>query len=352
MIPAHIIKAKVIWETRKRFAKFEFLFRRKSLLPFLESSISHVSIETTNICNANCVFCAYQYQQRPTGVMSVELFRKIIDEYSDLGGGELGLTPTVGDPLVDKDIVSRIAYARSKPNIHKIGMYSNMISLDRVGLEALLHSGISTIVVSTSGFDEEMYKRVYRSNMYGQMLNNVKSFGIANNKAGRPVDFQIDMRADRPAEEVYQYADYRKVAEIVGPEKIGIKFRYDNWAGAITADQLSGSMRLRTPTRSKNEPCSELYSGPMIYWDGRVGACGCRDINASELIIGNVNADHLGAIWFGEEIRRLRSEFVTDKIRPICASCTHYNSVATILMDKSRLVDIKPAAMAADLMVH
>ena len=197
-----------------------------------------------------------------------------------------------------------------------------------------------------------MYKRVYRSNMYGQMLNNVKSFGIANNKAGRPVDFQIDMRADRPAEEVYQYADYRKVAEIVGSEKIGIKFRYDNWAGAITADQLSGSMRLRTPTSSKNAPCSELYSGPMIYWDGRVGACGCRDINASELIIGNVNSDHLGAIWFGEEIRRLRSEFVTDKIRPICASCTHYNSVATILMDKSRLVDIKPAALAADLMVH
>src|SRR5438876_4286908 len=72
-------KGKLIWEARKRFVQLELLFRRKSLLLFLKSSIRHVSIETTNICNANCIFCAFQYQKRPTGVMSIELFRKIID---------------------------------------------------------------------------------------------------------------------------------------------------------------------------------------------------------------------------------------------------------------------------------
>jgi len=348
MIPVHIIKAKLQWEARRYLARIEFRLRRDQWLRSFASAVRHVTIETTNICNADCIFCAYQFQTRPTGVMSKELFQKIVDEYCELGGGELGLTPTVGDPLVDKNLVARIRYARSKPAIHGIGMYSNMISLDRVGLQELLHSGVSSIMVSTSGFDEQMYRRVYRSQMYRQMLHNVTAFAIANNAAGRPVDFRIDMRVDRSADEVFHFPDHLEVARVVGAENIGIKFRYDNWAGFITPDQLSGNMRLRDAGKSrKNSPCSQLYLGPMIFWDGRVGGCGCRDVNAAELIIGDVKREHLGAIWHGEEIRKLRDEFVTDRIKPICASCTHYTSVGTLLMNKDRLVEVRPAANRA-----
>jgi hypothetical protein len=339
VIPWHIIQKKLLWDARKRYAKVEFWFQRKQLIALLEKSIPNLTIETTNICNADCIFCAYQFQKRPTGIMSMELFQKLIDEYVELGGGSLGLTPTVGDPLVDKWIVERVRYARSKPKIRRIGMYSNMISLDRIGLNELLHSGIDSLIVSTSGFEEKMYVRVYRSQMYRQMLRNVKQFAEANNAAGRPVDFQIDMRVDRPAEEV---------AALVDRDKIGLKFRYDNWAGFIKPDQLSGNMTLRVPLQSKPAPCSELYSGPIVYWDGKAGACGCRDVNASELIIGDATRSHLGAIWFGEEIRKLRDEFMTDQIRPICQSCTHYNSVAVILMNKKRLVQIQPSPFLAD----
>jgi hypothetical protein len=185
-----------------------------------------------------------------------------------------------------------------------------------------------------------MYKRVYRSPMYGQMLENVKRFAAANNAAGRPVDFTIDMRVDRPAEEVFRFPDYQDVARVVGEERIGLKFRYDNWAGLITPDQLSGNMRLRHPLNVKPAPCSELYTGPIVYWDGKVGACGCRDVNASELIIGDATKDTLQTIWFGAEIQRLRDEFTTDRVKPICQSCTHYNSVATMLMRKDRLVGL------------
>jgi MoaA/NifB/PqqE/SkfB family radical SAM enzyme len=336
MVPWHIIKTKLSWETRKLLAEAEFRIRRPHILRVLESSISHLSIETTNICNANCIFCAYQYQSRPTGIMSEELFCRLIDEFAELGGGELGLTPTVGDPLIDPRLVERIRYARSKQCITRIGMYTNMISLDRQGLTNLLHSGVDTIIVSTSGFDEAMYRRVYRSQMYKQMLDNVKRFAAANNDAGRPVDFQIDMRADRPAGEIYNFSDYQDVARLVGAEKIGVKFRYDNWAGFITPSQLSGNMLLRDQSKSKGSPCSELYGGPIVFWDGRVGACGCRDVNASELVIGDAMKSHLGEIWFGNAIRQLREEFVTDKIRPICQSCTHYNSVGVVLMRRER----------------
>jgi MoaA/NifB/PqqE/SkfB family radical SAM enzyme len=322
---------KMLWKLDHLWGMAQYPFRKDALIRRLSQSMSTCNIETTNICNANCIFCAYQYQERPKGVMSMELFRKILKDYVECGGGSLGLTPTVGEPLADKHLIERIGLARSLPEITRISMYSNMISLDRIGADALVTSGLSSLTVSTSGFDREMYERVYRSGQYDKMLTNVLDFASANNKRGRPVKLFIDMRVDRGLREVYAYADYRRVVDAVGAENIGVKFRYDSWSGKITPGQLSGTMKLRANRALRFSPCSELYNGPMVYWDGKVGGCNCRDVNASELIIGDVNSNHLGEIWFGDELRKLREEFVAGKQRPICASCTHYNNLSHVL---------------------
>src|SRR3954451_15826869 len=71
-------------------------------------------IETTNICNANCVFCAYQYQagfRKGKGVMSDELFHKSLEDYRAMGGEtsrkRINFPPLVGEPLVDPKIIKR-----------------------------------------------------------------------------------------------------------------------------------------------------------------------------------------------------------------------------------------------------
>jgi hypothetical protein len=148
------------------------------------------------------------------------------------------------------------------------------------------------------------------------------------------VQLTIDMRIDRSFEEVAATPDFARVAEAVGRDNIIHKFRYDSWAGKIQAQDLTGNMKLRKPSalrRPRISPCSELYSGPMVYWDGKVGACGCRDVDASELIIGDANEEHLAAIWMGTELSKLRDEFLTDEVRDICKSCTHYNNLAHLL---------------------
>ncbi len=345
MFYMNFLKRKAIYELDRAWALLRYPLFKKNLLNLLPRSIPSISIETTNICNANCIFCAYQYQTRPKGVMSMDLFRKVIDNYVDLGGRVLSLTPTVGDPLVDPDCLARIRYARSR-QITSIAMYSNMISLEHVGAKALANSGITSLTVSVSGFDEEMYKRVYRSQMYKQVYANIQRFAKANLAAGSPVDFGVQMRVDRPLSEVVNYPDHVALAALIGSDKIGIKLRYDDWSGHITPNQLSGTMKIRTAIPPRISPCSELYSGPMVYWDGSVGACGCRDLNASELIIGNINDSHLGDIWFGENIRKLRDEFMTPSIKSICSTCKHYNNLSHLLSshNKQYLVSIKPCS--------
>lgn len=332
-----------------RKAKFElanwramavYPFRKKALVDRLSQAMCNVNIETTNICNAKCIFCAYQYQTRATGVMDMGLFRKIIAEFVECGGGNVGFTPTVGEPLVDKHIIERIRYARRHPEIKNISMYSNMLTLHKLGAEALATSGITSLTVSTSGFDKEMYLRVYRSTSYEQMLANVIEFAEVNNRLGRPVNFNIDMRVDRPLHEVLSYPDHQKVAAVVGVENIGVKFRYDSWGGKIKQEELTGNMKLRRNLRPRWSPCTELFMGPMVYWDGKVGGCNCRDVDASELVVGNVRDQHLADIWFGPELQRLREEFTTPKIKNLCKSCTHYNHLSLYLRkDNAAVLD-------------
>ena len=48
------------------------------------------------------------------GVITKDNYERLIDSYSDVGGGPMTFTPTVGDPLVDPQIIEKIRYSRSK----------------------------------------------------------------------------------------------------------------------------------------------------------------------------------------------------------------------------------------------
>lgn len=326
-------------EIRTLGALAAYPFVRRKILTVLERGFSGINVETTNICNADCIFCAYQHQSRPEGIMSMDLYSKVLDDFARAGGGNLNFTPVVGDPLVDPHLVERIRMARALDCTRDIGMYSNMISLRRTGVDELLTSGVNQIVVSTSGFDQAMYERVYRSRRYQLMRDNVLRLLQRNHELGKPVEILLDLRVDRPQQEVIATEDYRLVEALAGAGNMFLKYRYDNWGGKIRQSDLSGVMRLRNMPMPRNlriSPCKELFNGPTVYWNGAVGACSCRDVNASELIIGNVHETALGDIWQGEELRSIREEFLGPAVRDICRVCSHYSNLSCYVLPEYR----------------
>src|SRR5947209_9992328 len=120
-------------------------------------------LELTNLCNADCVFCPYQFQTRAIEFMTDDVFRKAVSDFISIGGGSVGLTPIVGDALIDPKFLERVRYLRSLPQIDRIWLTTNCILLDKFGVEEILRSGINALNVSTAGFDAEMYQRVYRN---------------------------------------------------------------------------------------------------------------------------------------------------------------------------------------------
>jgi len=100
-----------------------------------------LTIETVNICNANCIFCGYQYMKRKKQLMGDETFKKAIGDFVMIGG-DLHLTVVVGDPLLDPKFVERISYARSFSCIKNISTITNCLNLHKIGAKVTLQSRV------------------------------------------------------------------------------------------------------------------------------------------------------------------------------------------------------------------
>src|SRR6476619_8029501 len=82
-----------------------------------------VQIESTNICNAKCVFCPRDEMHRRQGVMSLELFKKIVDECAELGITHVRVH-NYGEAFLDRHLTEKVRYAKQK-GIREVGMISN-----------------------------------------------------------------------------------------------------------------------------------------------------------------------------------------------------------------------------------
>ena len=66
-----------------------------------------VQIESTNICNAKCVFCPRDEMERRQGIMDMALYKKIVDECAELGIEHVRMH-NYGEPFVDRQLVDKV----------------------------------------------------------------------------------------------------------------------------------------------------------------------------------------------------------------------------------------------------
>jgi MoaA/NifB/PqqE/SkfB family radical SAM enzyme len=291
-----------------------------------------IGFEVTNICNANCVFCGYQYLKRPKTILSMDLFKKAIDEFNAFGGGGIGFTPIVGEPLLDPNFIEKIKYARNKKNIFRMGFFTNGILINRIGARSIITSGIDEITISIPGFDAQTYSRIFRVNtwdlVYEGMLNLLKENELCDNR----VDICIGLRSDTSIYKLLKAPAYKELKRFQFDLQYNI--HYDSWSGRIKQENLKGTMRLRNPPK-KTEPCSLLYTGPMILSNGDMTLCGCRDLNGdSELVLGNIKDKTILEMWCDSRVDNIRKGFYLSRYPKICQDCSFYNNLSCFRKQK------------------
>ncbi|MFQ5413501.1 MAG: SPASM domain-containing protein [Phycisphaerae bacterium] len=302
------------------------------LRSLLERRPLYIGIETTNICNAACVFCAYPKMRRDHAVMSPELFAKIIRDYVDMGGGAVGLTPIVGDALVDPMLVGRMRLLADTPAVTATSFTTNGIAWRRFSAKDQLFmlERTACVNISIGGLDAVSYRRMFAVDRFEQVRAAIHGMCDMKARHGLPVEIHLMFRVNRPIDELMEdprMNEWRRdeIASITGINSFG------NWGGMVTTDDLPEGAHLvpadtSAPAvrRTKRHACFVYYSNPEITASGIVSACGCMNAEVEALVLGDVSKTHLADIWNGPAFRRLKASFGTDALPDICKQCTYY----------------------------
>jgi MoaA/NifB/PqqE/SkfB family radical SAM enzyme len=337
-----MVVKKIIYRVSKSLREIYYsCYPDKDFLSLSENRLVWgLRVETCNVCNANCIFCAYQYQKRKKKFMSENMFNKIIDDYIFMGGGNLGLTPVVGDPLLDPLILSRIQYARQFHSIKTISIFTNCINLHEVGIENLLTSGINSISVSTSGFDLELHDKLYRSKKAKNMKENLIKLLTVNRELGYPCEIKIGLRTCQSLNEVMSDKEFREIVKL--SNEVDINYYFEDWAGAIKSTDLLKGMKIRPMSLlilRRKAPCWMLYGELSILSDGTVALCGCQELEGnSDLVLGNIMGSSLIDLYKSKQANMIRKNWLNgSKIPDICRKCRNYNPYTFGMLKENRI---------------
>src|SRR6188472_1836932 len=142
-----------------------------------------VQIEATNICNAKCVFCPRDEMHRKQGIMSFDLFTKIVDECAELGITHVRVH-NYGEPFVDRKLVEKVRYAKQK-GIKEVGMISNGSLINEDVARGMIDAGLDAINISVDASGKEVFESTRLGLKYDKVIANIERIVRLRAESGR-----------------------------------------------------------------------------------------------------------------------------------------------------------------------
>lgn len=260
-----------------------------------------VQIESTNICNAKCVFCPRDEMHRRQGIMDMALHRKIVDECAALGITHLRLH-NYGEPFIDRQLLEKVRYAKSC-GIAEVGMISNGSLLTEEVTRGMIEAGLDAINISVDASGKEVFESTRVGLKYDRVIANIERLVRLRTELGRrrPKLILSFVRQNNSEDERAFIEHWRAIAD-----KIHITDLH-NWAGTLHKQS------------DVNYPCYRPWLTFTALWDGRVALC-CADFDGRQ-ILGDLRTSSIQEIWNSDAYRQVRREHLESGGPSICRSC-------------------------------
>jgi len=133
-----------------------------------------VRIETTNHCQADCVFCPRSTIGRAKANMKQDVFETVVKQCVE-GGTRLVHLHGYGEPLIDKQLADRIKYCKDQ-GIPRVKIFTNGDLLKGDVAQKILHSGLDEVKISIDGSDSKEFNTLRIGLDHAKVVENVKAF--------------------------------------------------------------------------------------------------------------------------------------------------------------------------------
>jgi len=314
---------------------------RLQSLPYL------LFLDVACMCTLKCPLCylGQGMKGRPKGLMSLETFRKAIDEFREVA--LLAHLYIRGEPLMNPRLPEMIAYANDARLVTSISTNLNLLDEGTAG--RLIDSGLKNLIVSLDGATEETYK-VYRvGGNFAKVLDNIRLLQ-RKKRQQKSLYPKITLQYLVFKFNLHEVPAIRRLSRTLGvdlslqqgclggpgyepytgkrsPELI------DQWIVPLESflDQLGPRKRrpsilfdyYRADRTLCDQRCFFLWKAALINWDGNVSPC-CF-IYDRESDFGNIHQDRFRTIWNNDKFRHSRSLFLSASAgraeRTVCDAC-------------------------------
>ncbi len=298
----------------------------------------HLMVEPSAHCNLSCTLCPVtKGLERPQGNMDPALFCRLLDEI-----GEHVFTLLFwdwGEPFVNPHAFDMIAYAKTK-GVKVISSTNGHLFARPELADRLVRSGIDSIIFAIDGITQRTYERYRQGGQLSAALEGMRQVA-ARKKALASRTPLVNFRFIVMAHNEHEIDQAKQLAPRYGADVLTFKTlnpcSMDPYGDRTEVDPGGGAdyiprsrryqrfapdPRTGTRRRLRRNPCRQLWTAPVVHWDGTV--CPCFFDPREKYVLGSLQRQSFREIWQGEAYRSLRQRFRSAwQDIPLCSDCSY-----------------------------
>lgn len=274
----------------------------------------HLDVELSSICNLRCpmCFCTIELLKGEEGkithgLMSMERYKKIIDEAVEIGVYSVKLNWR-GEPLMHPRIAEMIQYAKEK-GILDVMINTNGVKLNEELSYRIIEAGLDKIFFSIDSIEKENYEKIRVGAKFEKTIENVKAFCKINEEKGHPVYTRVQkvLLNDTEKENAKFVKYFSGIVDQVAFED------YEPYDGQGMGKEVKIKKNVQFT-------CSMPWQRLLITWNGEYRiCCDCFDRG----IFGHNDTQTIEEFWNGEVMKKIRNSHKRGKFYEVevCRKC-------------------------------
>ncbi len=280
-----------------------------------------ISIESSSFCNADCIMCPRELLSRKKGNMSMDLYRKIIDECAEYARHVKLIQPFMfGESFINKQLVEMIAYTKSRLPRTPVNVSTNGSLIDPAKAQELIDCKLDKINIDIDGATAETFESVRVGLDYDQVVENARYLMELKRTTGSKTP-EITVTIINMAETQHEIEAFKSLWQSIA-DNVVIQ-SYTTWTGSVE-DKNVGGQAAASATGGFTFPCKHPWEEFVIANDGRVSIC-CLDFDF-KVEVGDVSKQTIREVWHGAPIQEIRQKMIENRYDELelCSQCNNY----------------------------
>ena len=279
---------------------------------------SVILLDNCSACNLRCSICDHKNirKHRKIENMSIELYKKLINEIAKENSMARVWNIFFGDPFLCRDMAYRIEYAKNK-GLQDVVLNSNGVLMKPDRAEELIRSGLDAMYVGIDAASEKTYNKIRTGGDFNKSVRNVLAYKdllrkFGNGKQKLFVQFVVTEKNENELDDFKTFWKNNGVNAKIRP-KI-------SWAGLVQAKNLRDNKKI------KRKSCYWLMQTMSICADGRVALCAV-DLHC-KTECGSALNNNILELWNGllKKYRIIQKEEKWNQLPVMCFNCQDWQS--------------------------